>query len=347
MAKRFYLMIPLLIPLISAFPTQDVPFRTQRLSDHVLFIKTGDSHVMSNVTALSTSKGIVVVDSHYKPDWGRKIRGIIEEAFHRKDFVYLIYTHAGVDHMGGRPAFPDAELIGHDNCITQIDNLHRTIETIDVREGLAPRLKLIKEQIDQGPAESTKRVRLKEARIYWSELADLLASGFRYARPSITFQDSLSLHMGNLTLKLKYCTPGYSSSDICIHVPQEKLLIVGDIFVKHRIPLINENTDIIRWRTVFKPFIEREIDIKHIIGCHGDLMSIADLKTQLDYLSDLWKAVLHAKQEGLTLAQAKGRLSFNSRYPHLHHLITRWVGTPFDLHERNIEQAWKGLGDSI
>ena len=74
---------------------------------------------MSNVTALSTSKGIVVVDSHYKPDWGRKIRGIIEEAFHRKDFVYLIYTHAGVDHMGGRPAFPDAELIGHDNCITQ------------------------------------------------------------------------------------------------------------------------------------------------------------------------------------------------------------------------------------
>jgi hypothetical protein len=129
-------------------------------------------------------------------------------------------------------------------------------------------------------------------------------------------------------------------------VPQEKLLVVGDIFVKHRIPLLNEKTDLERWGAVFRPIIEEEVEIQYIIGCHGELMTIADLKAQLDYLSDLWEAVEVAKQEGWTLEQAKQQLSFTKRYAHLHDLITRWVDTLLDLHERNIEQAWKALSSS-
>jgi hypothetical protein len=188
--------------------------------------------------------------------------------------------------------------------------------------------------------------KLKEAMLYWSEMTDLLASGFRYTKPSITFSDRITLRMGDVSLELRYCTPGYSESDIVIHVPQEKLLVTGDIFVKHRVPLFNEKTDLDRWKAVFKPFIDKEIEIKHIIGCHGELMTIDDIKAQLDYLDDLWEAVVASKQKGLTVEQAKQKLSFDKRYTHLHHLGTRWVSTPFDLHERNIEQVWKALNTS-
>lgn len=332
--------------VLSAHSVSEIPFRMQKLNDRVLFIKTGESSVMSNVTAIHTTKGIVLIDAHYKPELGKKIRSLVEEAFGSKDFIYLIYSHAGVDHMGGNPAFSDAVIVGHENCVSQIDSLHQIIGDIDVQEGMAPRLKLIQDQIEAGPDDPSQTIELKESLLYWSELADLLASGFRYTKPSITFNDRLQFQMGELTLELCYCTPGYSQSDIFVHVPQEKLLVVGDIFVKHRIPLLNEKTDFKRWEAVFRPFIEEEVEIQHIIGCHGELMTIADLKAQLDYLCDLWKALEAAKQEGWTLEQAKQQLSFTKRYAHLHNLITRWVDTPLDLHERNIEQAWKALSSS-
>jgi cyclase len=331
---------------ISAQTAPQIPIKTQKLSERVLFIKTGESPVMSNVTALATAKGIVVIDAHYKPEMGINIRSVVEESFARKDFAYLIYSHAGVDHIGGSPAFTDAVIVGHKNCDSQIDGLHKTLEGIDIKEGMAPRLKLIQEQIDAGTGDPSQMTKLGEAMLYWSELTDLLDSGFRYTKPSITFSDSLTLRMGDLSLELRYCTPGYSQSDIVIYVPEEKLLVVGDIFVKHRVPLFDEKTDIDRWKDVFKPFIDKESEIRHIIGCHGDLMTVDDIRAQLGYLSDLWETVSTAKQEGLTLEQAKQRLSFNKRYSHLSHLSTRWVSTPFDLHDRNIEQLWKAQNKS-
>jgi cyclase len=337
----FCFMLMLDTSAVRAHEAPEIPFKVNRLSDRVLFIKSGISTTMSNVTALTGTAGIVLIDAHYKPEWGRRIRTIVEEAFACEDFSYLVYSHAGVDHMGGSPAFNDAVIIGHDNCAEQIDSLHQTLQDIDIQEGMAPRLKLIRDQIHAQRDDPSEVTNLKEALLYWSELADLLSIGFRYSKPAISFNDRLTLEMGDLTLELRYCTPGYSQSDILVYVPQEKLLVTGDIFVKHRIPLLNEKTDVDRWRDVFTPFVEEERQVKHIIGCHGGLMSLNDLRTQLDYLSDLWEAVNGAKREGLSMEQAKERLSFKKRYPHLNHLITRWAGYPIDLHERNIEQAWK------
>lgn len=341
----FFILFNVVLGII-AQTAQEIPIQAQRLSDRVLFIKTGGSPVMSNVTAVATTEGIVVIDAHYKPEMGNKIRRVIEGAFDRTDFAYLIYSHAGVDHMGGSPAFTDTVIVGHDNCLSRIDDLHRSIANIDVKEGMAPRLKLIQDQIDVGTDDPSQKTKLKEALLYWGELADLLGSGFRYTKPSIVFNDRLTLQIGNVTLGLCYCTPGYSQSDVLIHVPQEKLLVVGDIFVKHRVPLFNEKTDLDRWKEVFRPYMEKDIEIQHIIGCHGELMTMNDIRAQLDYLDDLWTAVVAAKQEGLTLEQAKQNLSFSKRYAHLSHLNTRWVSTPFDLHERNIEQVWKALSSS-
>ncbi|MGD9347127.1 MAG: MBL fold metallo-hydrolase [Candidatus Aminicenantes bacterium] len=341
-----FLILFIRVPAVFAQTAPEIPIKVQRLSGRVLFIKTGESPVMSNVTAVATTDGIVMIDAHYKPEMGTKIRSVVEKVFNRTDFAYLIYSHAGVDHIGGSPAFTDAVFIGHQNCIDHIDSLHKTIEDINIKEGMAPRLKIIQDQIDAGPDDPSQMTKLEEAMLYWSEMADLLASGFRYTKPSITFNDRLNLQVGDVTLELCYCTPGYSQSDILIHVPQEKLLVVGDIFVEHRVPLFDEKTDLNRWKAVFSSFIDKEIEIQHIIGCHGELMTIDDIRMQLDYLSDLWEAVYAAKQKEWTLEQVKQKLSFSERYAHLSHLGTRWVSTSFDLHERNIEQIWKTLNNS-
>jgi len=338
-----FFLLPFLLPLTGAEsgPKQEIPFRADKLSDRVLFIKSGQSAVMSNVTAVATSQGLVVIDAHYKPECGHKIRQIVEKTFGRKDFVYLIYTHAGVDHMGGASVFPEALLIGHDNCPMRIDALREQLQSVDIREAMKPRLQSIQDQIDAGPASPEARIKLQEAMLYWSELTELMATGLEHIKPAITFDDSLTLHLGDVRVKLRYCTPGYSESDILIHVPEEKLLVVGDIFNKDRIPLISEKTDIRRWIDVFKPFVEGEEDVDYIVGAHDELMTLPELNVQLDYLEDLWEGVTDARREGLTLEQAKAEFSFEKKFPQLSHLGKRWVSWPHDLHERNIEKIWE------
>ncbi len=343
---RMYLILAIPVPVIPARPAPEIPFQTQRLSERVLFIKTGISPVMSNVTAIATSTGIVLIDAHYKPEFGKRIRDIVEKTFGRKDFSCLIYSHAGVDHMGGSPAFADAVIVGHDNCISRIDSLHKTLESVDIREVMAPRLKLIKDRMEKGLESPSDKIMLEESLLYWTELTELTAGEIKYLKPSITFSDRLSLHSGDLSIELQYCTPGYSESDILIHVPGEKLLIVGDIFTKNRIPLLNEKSDIKRWEALFRPFVEQETDIRNIVSCHGQPMTIPEVKAQLDYLRDLWDGVADAFGEGLTLEETKERLAFKKRFPHLNHLSTRWADTAFDLHERNIAEIWKAMENS-
>jgi glyoxylase-like metal-dependent hydrolase (beta-lactamase superfamily II) len=347
-AKFLRMYLTLLIPVlnISAHPAPEIPFKTHRLSDRVLFIKTGISSVMSNVTAIATAEGIVVIDAHYKPQLGKRIRDIVEKTFSRKDFSYLIYSHAGVDHMGGSMAFTDAVIVGHDNCIGRIDSLHKTLESVDIREVMAPRLKLIRDQMEKEQESASDQIMLEESLHYWTELTELTAGEFKYVKPSITFSDRLSIHSGDLSIELQYCTPGYSDSDIFIHVPGEKLLIVGDIFTKDRIPLLNEKSDIERWEALFRPFVDQEIDIQNIVSCHGQPMTLPEMKAQLDYLRDLWEGVCDAFSEGLTLEETKERFVFNKRFPQLHRLSTRWADTAFDLHERNIAEIWKAMENS-
>jgi len=318
-----------------------ITFRADKLSDRVLFIKSGKSPVMSNMTAIATSRGLVVIDAHYKPACGHRIRQIIEEVFGRKDFTYLIYTHAGVDHMGGAVAFPEAVLIGHENCIDRIDGLREQLKSVDIREAMKPRLTLIQDKLDANPADSAEKIKLEEAMLYWSELTELMATGFEHPKPALSFADSMELHLDDVHIKLCYCTPGYSESDILIHVPEEKLLVVGDIFNKDRIPLISEKTDVRRWLDLFEPFAEGREEIRYIIGAHDELMTLSELKVRLDYLKDLWGGVMAARREGMSLEETKELFVFAQRFPHLSHLSTRWVSWPHDLHERNIEKIWE------
>ena len=338
--RIFFFLIVCFSFVIEATSTEIV-FRTHRLSDRVLFIKSGRSAIMSNTIAIATTRGLVVIDVHYKPACGQEIRHIIEETFGRNDFAYMIYTHAGVDHMGGAQAFSEAVLVGHDNCTGRINRLRERLQSVDIREVLNPRLTFIRNRIDNGPSDEGERVKLDEALYYWTELAELLHEGIQYPKPMASLNDNLTLHLGEITLFLQYCTPGYSESDIFIHIPEEKLLIVGDIFNKDRIPLLNANSDIQRWLELFKPFVQGQAEIRHILGGHDEIMNLTELKDHCKYLEDLREGVLAAKKEGLTLEQVKEHFAFNKRYPYLAHLNISWISTPDNLHERNIEILWK------
>ena len=58
-----------------------------------------------------------------------------------------------------------------------------------------------------------------------------LSEGFKLIPPSKTFNDRMTLDLGDLTLKLYYFGRAHSGSDILIQVPEEELLLTGDLFL--------------------------------------------------------------------------------------------------------------------
>src|SRR4030042_4546925 len=92
---------------------EELPLHTEKLSDRVVFAWVGDHMQMIRVVALSTARGMVVIETSLIRSAALRIRRAIEIAFGRKDFKYLINTHFHPDPPAGNPVYADATLIAH------------------------------------------------------------------------------------------------------------------------------------------------------------------------------------------------------------------------------------------
>ena len=101
-----------------------IPIRTERLSENVIFFNTGESSALTNVVAISTDDGVVVIDTSPTLDTARRIRSSIEEAFGQKVFPYVIFTHAAFDHTIGVKAFEGSVTIGHERGLKEIEQVN-------------------------------------------------------------------------------------------------------------------------------------------------------------------------------------------------------------------------------
>ena len=73
------------------------------------------------ITAINTEKGIVVVDAGISTNLTQKYRTKVEQVFQHGRFSYIINTHAHHDHYRGNSAFPEAQVIGHENGLLEME----------------------------------------------------------------------------------------------------------------------------------------------------------------------------------------------------------------------------------
>jgi hypothetical protein len=80
------------------------------ISEHVLKVQS----LYVELIAINTKKGIVILNSLWSNKIAAECRRVIEKAFNRSDFAYVIYLSERVDFIGGTNAFPKAQVIGHE-----------------------------------------------------------------------------------------------------------------------------------------------------------------------------------------------------------------------------------------
>jgi glyoxylase-like metal-dependent hydrolase (beta-lactamase superfamily II) len=313
-----------------------------KLSDKVIVLRIAYLQTI----AIASSEGIIVIDTNRGKSAGAAIRKKIVEELGRNDFAYVINTHYHYDHTGGNKAFSDITIIGHERCI---DGLEKN-EAKDFKPN-AERYRAIaaefKKQLETVSPDSTEKTKIISGTInYLLSTADDFEKGFINMPPSITFTDRMTLNLGDLTLKLRYFGNAHSDTDILIYIPEESILLMGDIYTSRRIPNFPENSqlEIPLWITNLNTFLSAEYDIKYIISGHtGDDMTIEDWKDRRDYIETLWEGIAAAFNEGLTLEEIQIRFALEKSFPKFMNTRHEWEGK--NIHEHNVKMILMQLSE--
>lgn len=239
-------------------------------------IQVGDE--WDNITAVLTENGIVVIDAGISPSLTAQYRSILEDSFSRNDFAYLFNTHSHPDHTAGNQVFSDATIVAHDNAVAAIRLNWQ--DTARVKARLARIIREYQAQLDTLPNGS---VDWQEATcikyIYESTWRDVSEGGFLATAPTLTFNDTLTLRCGEVTICCKYFGHAHSDSDILIHIPEKGLLFTGDLFGRYGRAYFtaNDTADAAKRIAALDWLALQMPAIKFIVGGHGELLTRDDL----------------------------------------------------------------------
>ena len=156
------------------------------------------------------------------------------------------------------------------------------------------------------------------------------AEGTEVVVPDITFEQQYIIELGGMRIEVLYLGPGHSPGDIQVWLPQQRLVISGDMAFHQRLLPIFDDTDTKGWLDTYERFLALEPQV--VIPGHGVPTDVDEVtKYTRDYLTFLRAEVQKLLDEGGSLADAYN--IDQSAYSHLdtfEELAARNAGMVFE-----------------
>jgi len=234
-----------------------------------------------NSTVLSDGAHTIVVDPGILPSEIDDIARFTGERAAKE--TTLVFTHGDWDHVLGRPWWPRAQTIAHDRAAA---DMHDSLETI------------------RSEAERVAR-----------------AAGETWSRPFEPFRPRVGvsgLHFRKLLpWRLVFRDAfGHSPSMLSMHLPQQRLLIAGDMLSDIEIPMLAQPCDMYR-RTLadLRPVVEGGA-IETLVPGHGAIARsrdevLARLERDETYLIELERRVRSEQAKGKSLEAATAAIALS------------------------------------
>ena len=235
-------------------------------------VETG--YIGANVGYITTDQGIVMVETPQMPRDAIKWREKTQAAGAVK---YLINTESHGDHIMG-DFFFDAPLITHE----------KTMESI----------------ISTDPGYMMDRIKTDDPDGF------KLLEDFKIKKPSITFTDRMTLHMGRHTIIL-INFPGHTEGETAVYIPEEKVVFTGDN-INYQVPAFMHECVPLQWIESINAV--NELDVDHIIPGHGEVCNREYLGEWKEYILEWIDNVLDAIDRGWSREEAIEKINMPSRF---------------------------------
>ncbi len=204
------------------------------------------------------------------------------------------------------------------------------------------------EQLEQLDPESDEARDARLAGDFFDRVSRGLSQSFTATLPNLTFSDRMTLDLGDITLRLFYFGSAHSGNDIVIQVPEERLLLTGDVFLDNGwLPLFcgQDRLDIDRWIEVLHTVLDGSDEVEVVIPAHRKVWSRDKLVLWRDYIVELWEGIKAADAEGLPLDAVLQRFPLPERCGYLRELGHEEAALQ-RFQERNVTAFWRQLKES-
>ena len=218
---------------------------------------------MVNSTVIVGDKGVILVDSGGSDEVGRHIASAVRRITD-KPVTHVVNTHHQGDHYLGNAAFEGATLISSEMCRKMV--LETGHEWLDIMER------------DIGHKLSGTKP---------------LAAGVTYAEGTRT---EAMIH----GVRLVFWVPkgSHTIGDLMVHLPDDKVLITGDILVSGVVPTFQDGF-VKNWIHTLDEM--QTLGVEHFVPGHGDLMTRQDVtalrSAMLRFYSDVKEGFKSGKSE--------------------------------------------------
>jgi cyclase len=131
--------------------------------------------------------------------------------------------------------------------------------------------------------------------------------------PTETYEDEMTLRVGEETVKLLYFGPAHTSGDTVVVFEKAKVVHVGDLFFQGMVAYIDveDGSDTQNWIVTIGRICETYPDF-HIIPGHGKVTDTREFMKFADYLRYLRKEVAAAIKAGKTREEAQDSIDLTN-----------------------------------
>jgi glyoxylase-like metal-dependent hydrolase (beta-lactamase superfamily II) len=251
---------------------------TKRVSDHVYAIIG-----FPNIAFVVGSRAILVVDTGMGPRNGAIVAREAQKLA-KVPTLYLTTTHFHPEHAAGESAFPASTILIRPSA-QQEEIDRRGVEYIDLF--------------------SSRSAQNKE-----------LLQGVKLRQADIVFDREARLDLGGVTARLFWWGAAHTKGDELIFVPEDGVLIPGDIVQNKLVPnMPNEDASVQGWLSILERL--EPLKPRYVVPDHGELGDGSLIGKERAFLMDLQKRALELKRQGTSVEEA-GKLlqaELKAKYP--------------------------------
>jgi len=264
----------------------------------------------ANVVFIISDSDVVVVDTNITPSSAREAIAALRRLTD-KPVRYVINTHWHPDHISGnqvyRDSFPGVEFIAQKTTLEDLPAVGESNrkQLLTNGPGFAAQLrKLAAADKSLGGWELTEEERasyLSDA----SQIESLVkeAPSIEILLPTITIEDRLTLHRGDCRIDIRHLGRAHTRADLVVYLPQESIVITGDIVV-WPVPLIGSTSYPIDYASTLENLLDLRARI--FIPGHGKVLRDESyIKTMARLLGSIKDQTQAAAARGETLEQAR------------------------------------------